>query len=159
MTVTYQSLVNLKESADLLRCSPSFYNEPRYDGVMINTDKGAYIGQLIQLFECEYLSQRYPLALVHPFDIKVTDGRQRWKFQRDKDLGFYRLRARPRVFSQFVSIYSIIRGVLLVEDSSSDLSNGQDYFVVDTVDADMFFRMKKVSGLLKYRKLASLKKD
>ncbi|PBK84231.1 hypothetical protein ARMGADRAFT_854184, partial [Armillaria gallica] len=116
LTVIYQSLVNLKESADLLRCSPSFYNESHYDGVMINTDKGAYIGQLIQLFECEYLSQRYPLALVHPFDVKVTDGGQRWKFQRDKDLGFYCLRARPRVFSQFVSIYSIIHGVLLVED-------------------------------------------
>ncbi|PBK93072.1 hypothetical protein ARMGADRAFT_1030502 [Armillaria gallica] len=114
LTVTYQSLVNLKESADLLRCSPSFYNEPRYDGVMINTDKGAYIGQLIQLFE------------FHPFDVKVTDGGQRWKFQRDKDLGFYCLHAHPQVFSQFVSIYSIIRGVLLVEDSSSDLSNGQD---------------------------------
>ncbi|KAK0219569.1 hypothetical protein EDD85DRAFT_924068 [Armillaria nabsnona] len=112
LTVTYQSLVNLKESADLLRCSPSFYNEPRYDGVMINTDKGAYIGQLIQLFECEYLSQQYLLALVHSFDVTVTDGGQCWKFQQDKDLGFYRLRACLRVFSQLVSIYSIIHGVL-----------------------------------------------
>ncbi|KAK0471475.1 hypothetical protein IW261DRAFT_1425114 [Armillaria novae-zelandiae] len=159
LTVTYQSLVNLKESADLLRCSPSFYNHPRYDGVIINTDKGAYIGQLIQLFECEYLEQRYPLALVHPFDLTVTDGGECWKFQRDKDLGLYRLRARPRVFSQIVSIYSIIRGVLLVKDNSSDLSNGQDYFVVDTIDTDMFFRMKRLTGVLKYRNVASLKKD
>ncbi|KAK0490118.1 hypothetical protein EDD18DRAFT_1080586, partial [Armillaria luteobubalina] len=159
LTVTYQSLVNFKESADLLHCSPNFYNAPRYDGVIINTEKGVYIGQLIQLFECEYLEQRYPLALVHPFDVTVTDGGQHWKFQQDKDLGFYRLRACPWVFSQFVSIYSIIRGVLLVEDNSSDLSNGQDYFVVDTIDADMFFRMKKIAGLLKYHNVASLKKD
>ncbi|KAK0460753.1 hypothetical protein IW261DRAFT_1349625, partial [Armillaria novae-zelandiae] len=159
LTVNYQSLVNFKKSTDLLRCSPSFYNHPRYDGVIINTNKGAYIGQLVQLFECEYLEQRYPLALVHPFDITVTDGRQRWKHQCDRDLGFYRVHARPRVYSQFVSIYAIIRGVLLVEDNSSDLSNGHDYFVVDTVDSDIFFRMKKIKSLLKYRKVDALKKD
>ncbi|KAK0483354.1 hypothetical protein IW261DRAFT_1549818 [Armillaria novae-zelandiae] len=147
LTVTYQSLVNLKESADLLHCSPSFYNHPCYDGVIINTDKGAYIGQLIQPFE------------FHPFDLTVTDGGEHWKFQRDKDLGFYCLRAHPQVFSQIVSIYSIIRGVLLVKDNSSDLSNGQDYFVVDTIDTDMFFRMKRLTGVLKYRNVASLKKD
>ncbi|KAK0479440.1 hypothetical protein EDD18DRAFT_1113786 [Armillaria luteobubalina] len=73
------SLINFKKSTDLLRCSPSFYNHPRYDGVIINTDEGVYIGRLVQLFECEYLEQRYPLALVHPFDITVTDGRQHWK--------------------------------------------------------------------------------
>ncbi|KAK0492034.1 hypothetical protein EDD18DRAFT_1080209 [Armillaria luteobubalina] len=159
LTVNYQSLVNFKKSTDLLRCSPSFYNHPRYDGVIINTDEGVYIGRLVQLFECEYLEQRYPLALVHPFDITVTDGRQHWKHRRDKDLGFYRIRAHPRVYSQFVSIYAIICGVLLVEDNSSDLSNGQDYFVVDTVDADIFFRMKRIKSLLKYQKVDSLKKD
>ncbi|KAK0492589.1 hypothetical protein EDD18DRAFT_1108963 [Armillaria luteobubalina] len=81
LAVTYQSLVNFKESADLLHCSPNFYNVPCYDGVIINTEKGVYIGQLIQLFECEYLEQQYPLALVHPFDVTVTDGGQHWKFQ------------------------------------------------------------------------------
>ncbi|KAK0470789.1 hypothetical protein EDD18DRAFT_1315381 [Armillaria luteobubalina] len=159
LTVNYQSLVNFKKSTDLLRCNPSFYNNPRYDGVIINTDRGVYIGRLIQLFECEYLEQKYPLALVHPFDITVTDGRQRWKHQHDRDLGFYRVRARPRVYSQFVSIYAIIRGVLLVEDNSSDLGNGQDYFVVDTIDSDMFFRMKKIKSLLKYQRVDTLKKD
>ncbi|KAK0465700.1 hypothetical protein IW261DRAFT_1553974 [Armillaria novae-zelandiae] len=58
------SLVNFKKSTDLLRCSPSFYNHPCYDGVIINTNRRAYIGQLVQLFECEYLEQRYPLALI-----------------------------------------------------------------------------------------------
>ncbi|KAK0482734.1 hypothetical protein IW261DRAFT_1550495 [Armillaria novae-zelandiae] len=159
LTVNYQSLVNFKNSTDLLRCSPSFYNHPHYDGVIINTNRGAYIGWLVQLFECEYLEQRYPLALVHPFDITVTDGREHWKHQRDRDLGFYRVRACPRVYSQFVSIYAIIRGVLLVEDNSSDLSNGHDHFVVDTVDSDIFFRMKKIKSLLKYQKVDSLKKD
>ncbi|KAK0471581.1 hypothetical protein IW261DRAFT_1344360, partial [Armillaria novae-zelandiae] len=159
LTVNYQSLVNFKNSTDLLCCSPSFYNHPRYDGVIINTNRGAYIGRLVQLFECEYLEQRYPLALVHPFDITVTDGREHWKHQCDRDLGFYRVCACPRVYSQFVSIYAIIHGVLLVEDNSSDLSNGHDHFVVDTVDSDIFFRMKKIKSLLKYRKIDSLKKD
>ncbi|KAK0467597.1 hypothetical protein IW261DRAFT_1553860 [Armillaria novae-zelandiae] len=159
LTVNYQSLVNFKKSTDLLRCSPSFYNHPHYDGVIINTNRGAYIGQLVQLFECEYLEQRYPLALVHPFDITVTDGRQCWKHQCDRDLGFYHVCARPRVYSQFVSIYAIICGVLLVEDNSSDLSNGHDYFVVDTVDSDIFFRMKKIKSLLKYQNIDTLKKD
>ncbi|KAK0471415.1 hypothetical protein IW261DRAFT_1572106 [Armillaria novae-zelandiae] len=44
LTVNYQSLVNFKKSTDLLRCSPSFYNHPHYDGVIINTNRGAYIG-------------------------------------------------------------------------------------------------------------------
>ncbi|KAK0483052.1 hypothetical protein EDD18DRAFT_1112326 [Armillaria luteobubalina] len=51
------SLVNFKKSTDLLCCSPSFYNHPCYDGVIINTDEGVYIGRLVQLFECEYLEQ------------------------------------------------------------------------------------------------------
>ncbi|KAK0457561.1 uncharacterized protein EV420DRAFT_1621072 [Desarmillaria tabescens] len=51
--------------------------------------------KLIQLFECEFNEQKYPLALVHPYDAPVTDGHLRWKHQRDKDLGFYRVRACP----------------------------------------------------------------
>ncbi|PBK62835.1 hypothetical protein ARMSODRAFT_990404 [Armillaria solidipes] len=138
LSVHYQSYVNLKQAADLLWCSPMFYNHPRYDGVIINTTDGLYVAQLIQLFECEFDGQKYPLALVHPYDAPVTDGHLRWKHQRDKDLGFYRVRARPRIHSAFVSIYSIIRGALLVADADSDLSNGQDYFIIDIIDTDMF---------------------
>ncbi len=49
-----------------------FYNHPRYDGVINNTTNGLYVAQLIQLFECEFDRQRYPLALVHPYDAPVT---------------------------------------------------------------------------------------
>ncbi|KAK0443658.1 uncharacterized protein EV420DRAFT_1277887, partial [Desarmillaria tabescens] len=138
LSVNYQSYINLKQNSDLLRCSPMFYNHPRYDGVIVNTTDGLYVAELIQLFECEFNEQKYPLALVHPYDAPVTDGHLRWKHQRDKDLGFYRVRACPRIHSAFVSIYSIVHDALLVKDADSDLNNGQDYFIVDIIDTDMF---------------------
>ncbi len=125
-----------------------FYNHPQYDGVIINTTDGLYVAQWIQLFECEFDGQRYPLALVHAYAAPVTDGHLRWKHQRDKDLRLYQVRAHPRIHSAFVSIYSIIHGALLVADADSDLSNGQDYFIVDIIDTDMYLRFKEIGSKL-----------
>ncbi|OAX43175.1 hypothetical protein K503DRAFT_709034 [Rhizopogon vinicolor AM-OR11-026] len=95
---------------DCLRCSPQFFGAPRFDCVSIQMiDEKVILGHLLFLFECP-----------------------------DKDLGLFRVRARPRAEAQFIPLQSIIRGALPVQDGYFD------FLVVDTVDSDMFLRVKKM---------------
>ncbi|KAK0437439.1 uncharacterized protein EV420DRAFT_1669760 [Desarmillaria tabescens] len=83
----------------------------------------------------------FPLALVRPLDEPV--GTTTAKL--DKDLGFYRVRARKKEKSVFVSVYMIIRGALLVEDFGAKPGDGfKEYLIVDSIDSDMFLRMKSL---------------
>ena len=75
----------------------------------------------------------YNLALVHPLD-RPSGTRQ----QKDVDLQFLRLRARPCKSAEFVFLSSIIRGALVVPDFSLQ----GDHFLVDTVDGDIFLRYR-----------------
>ncbi len=126
---------------DYLRCSPDFYNHPRYDCVIVEGSEGSFFAQIIMLFSCVVGGKSFPLALVHPFDKPVATSNAKL----DKDLGFYRVQARKRVQSTFISIYAIIRGVLLVEDYRFKSTDGvKEYLVVDSVDSDLFLRMKSL---------------
>lgn len=121
-----------QQHTDYLRCSPKFFGAPHFDCVFIKmTEEKVILGRLLFLFECSVGDHRLPLALVHPFDAP-TGARLR----KDKDLNFFRVCARPRGQAQFFSINSIIRGALLVQDTHFD------YLVVDTIDTDMFLRVK-----------------
>ena len=62
--------------------------------------------------------------------------------RKDKDLGLYRLQLKTKQY-EIISLESIVRGALLVPDSARP---GQ-YLVVDTVDGDMFLRMKSLTFL------------
>lgn len=59
--------------------------------------------------------------------------------RKDKDLGLYRLQLKAKKH-KIISLESIVRGAVLVPESK----NSVEYFVVDTVDADMFLRMKSL---------------
>ena len=59
--------------------------------------------------------------------------------RKDKDLGLYRVQKKANPY-KIISVQSIVRGALLVQDSE----NPDDYFVVDTVDADIFLRMQSL---------------
>ena len=59
--------------------------------------------------------------------------------RKDKDLGIYRLQLRARGH-QIISLESVVRGALIV----SDADKPEEYLVVDTVDTDMFLRMKQL---------------
>ncbi|KAI0308427.1 hypothetical protein OF83DRAFT_1180860 [Amylostereum chailletii] len=61
----------------------------------------------------------------------------------DRDLGLLRVRAKPLVHSEFISVKSIVRGALLVED----FDKPGDYLVVDTTDGDMFLQCKALLRL------------
>ncbi|KAK0504193.1 hypothetical protein EDD18DRAFT_1345071 [Armillaria luteobubalina] len=140
----YPSLADWRLATDILRCSPNFNHCPRYDFVLLDTVGGPLFAQLVMVFECTIHEKTFPLMLVRPFD-QPTEG---YSAQKDQDLGFYRVRtdmkkSEPRL----VSIYSVLRGALLIEDHdfSSQDKDVKEYLVVDVVDADMFLRMQSLS--------------
>ncbi len=139
----YPSLADWRITIDILRCSPSFNHRPCYDFVLVDTVDGPLFAQLVMVFECTVREKTFPLMLIRPFD-QPTEGHSA---QKDQDLGFYRVRtdmkkSEPRL----VSIYSVIRGALLIEDSdfNPEDENAKEYLVVDVVDADMFLRMQSL---------------
>ncbi|KAG2757673.1 hypothetical protein P692DRAFT_20842876 [Suillus brevipes Sb2] len=56
------------------------------------------------------------------------------RLMRDNDMGLWHVRAKPRISSEIISVQSIIRGAALANDPETD----GDYFVIHTVDTDMF---------------------
>ncbi|KAF4608818.1 hypothetical protein EYR40_001171 [Pleurotus pulmonarius] len=138
LTVNYESTVDWREETDLLRCNPHFQGAPRYDHVIIKTARPTSLGtdivaQLLMMFSIAVNEITYNLALVHPLD-RPSGATQ----QKDVDLQFLRLRARPRKSAEFVFLSSIIRGALVVPDFGLK----GDYLLVDTVDSDIFLRYR-----------------
>ncbi|KAG1896768.1 uncharacterized protein F5891DRAFT_1130156 [Suillus fuscotomentosus] len=113
--INYESLVDWHVSADYLRCSSMFHGLPQYDFVILQTEASVIFAQLLMVFTC-----------------MVGDE--------DKDFDFWRVKAKPRVSVEFFSVQSIIRGCVLVEDSSRP----NEALVVDTLDTDMFLRIKEI---------------
>ncbi|KAK0435646.1 hypothetical protein EV421DRAFT_1892516 [Armillaria borealis] len=141
LKVNYENTVDWTTSTDYLRCSPNFYNHPRYDYLLVDSAEHPFFAQLIMVFTCVIGGKEFPLALIHPFDQPVDAATEKL----DKDLGFYRVRARKRQESAFVSVYMIIRGALLVEDFRVKPADGfKEYLIVDSVDSDLFLRMKSL---------------
>ncbi|KAK0467480.1 hypothetical protein IW261DRAFT_1680440 [Armillaria novae-zelandiae] len=137
----YSSIVDWCFMTDILRCSPNFHSRPRYNFILLKTDQGPMFAQLVLVFECVVHGTTYPLMLVRPFGEAVGP-----MSQKDRDLGFYRVRTKIESNPFIISIYSVIRGALLIKDVTNQ--GGQpvkDYFVVDMIDADMFLRMQKLS--------------
>ncbi|KAG1831089.1 hypothetical protein EV424DRAFT_1343214 [Suillus variegatus] len=136
LRVNYESLVDWKQYTNYLQCNPQFFNTPRFDWVFIRTQNGVILGRLVFLFQCAIGNDILSLALVHPFDAP-TGPRPR----QDKQLNFLRVHAQPCAKAKFFSVQSIICGALLVQDSGS---NPLDYFVVDTIDTDMFLCVREM---------------
>jgi hypothetical protein len=140
LKVNFESAVDWRQAADFLRCSPKFHSRLRQDFVIVQTATGQPIfAQLLLLFKCRFAGKDYPLALIQPFDQPIP-ARERPK--KDKDLDLYRVRARPRKLAEFIFMDSIIRGALLV--NSFDSQYGDECFVIDTVDTDMFLQLRSL---------------
>ena len=58
---------------------------------------------------------------------------------KDRDLGIYRLHLKAKGY-EIISLQSLVHGALLVPDPK----HPGEYLVVDTIDADMFLRMKSL---------------
>ncbi|KAF7973288.1 hypothetical protein HWV62_15663 [Athelia sp. TMB] len=135
LKVDFAHAVDWRTAEDYLRCNPTFHGHPRYDSVIYPTDKGLVFAQLILLFNCTVADATHSIALVQPYDEHIPASERPKK---DRDLGLLRYRARRRKFSEFISVSSIIRGALLVQDPDVP----DERFVVDVVDTDMFLRLQ-----------------
>jgi len=124
-------MVNWKDSEDLLRCNESFFHQPRYDHVLVMDEGGFFFAKLLSLFKFQTDSQSHSLALVQVYSKPSGSVRRK-----DRELSLYRVRVRSNPYA-IIALGSIVRGALLVEDTNFQ----GDYFVVDTVDGDMFLRM------------------
>ena len=100
-------------------------------------EHGHFFARLLHLFEVTVGEHLHAIAYVESYC--RPSGSMRRK---DKDLGLYRLQLKTKQY-EIISLESIVRGALLVPDSARP---GQ-YLVVDTVDGDMFLRMKSLTFL------------
>lgn len=112
-----------------------FHGLPRNDFVILQTEASVIFAQLLMVFTCMVGDVQYPIVLTLPYDQPVG-ARPR----KDKDFDFWRVKAKPRVSAEFFSVQSIIRGCVLVEDSSRP----NEALVVDTLDTDTFLRIKEI---------------
>ncbi|KAJ7248079.1 hypothetical protein C8J57DRAFT_1438022 [Mycena rebaudengoi] len=138
LNVFFQSLDNWEDDSDYLRCSPMFYGYPRYDAAIVKTSTGTLFAQLIYIFACRIGDKVHAFALIQPMDAGTGQ-----LTSKDKVLGFYRVRAKPRQNSEFISVHSIIRGALLIPAGDKH----REFLVVDVVDPDMFLRLKSMYPL------------
>src|ERR1700722_5485765 len=127
LTICYESTVDWKPHSDYLRCSPRFHNHPRYDCVIVSTVDRIFFAQLIFVFSCaiDNSDMTHSIALIHPFDT-LTSTRN----QLDNSLHLIRLQKRSPTLSEFISVQSIIRGALIMED----IDNPGNALIIDTVD-------------------------
>ncbi|KAL0057494.1 hypothetical protein AAF712_015864 [Marasmius tenuissimus] len=133
LKVNYESYENWKVTTDHLRCNPDFHKHARYNFIIYKagTDQPVF-AQLKHLFVCEIGEEKYALAYVESYETINIRRRSR----SDRDFGL--LRIRP-VKHEFIWVDSIIRGALAADSVASE--DGR--IVVDTLDYDMFLRVKK----------------
>jgi hypothetical protein len=74
-------------------------------------------------------------ALILPLDAPTANVKKK-----DKLLRFRRVRAQARKNSEFISLYSIIRGTVLVANSD----RAGDFLVFDVSDGDTCLRLKSL---------------
>lgn len=77
----------------------------------------------------------YRLAFIQPYDEPILP---RDRPKKDDDLGLLRVRSRKSS-----DVESIVRGALLATDP--DVNRKHDRLVIDTVDTDMFLRLRSLT--------------
>jgi len=77
------------------------------------------------------------MALILPFDRPIPLVNRR----RDRDLRLTRVRSRKQLESAVVDTETIIRGALLTQEYDYP----GEYFILDAIDDDFWWRMKSVS--------------
>jgi hypothetical protein len=143
LRVTYTCSTDWALKVDHLRCNPSFLGHPRYDCVIINGDPDIFWAQLLALFTFMVRETQLLLAYVQPYkpiyqyaNCTVTDS----------ELELLRLRKKPPKDAMFISVYSILRGTVLIP-SRGDTTNdpgAADHFVFDLLDPAMFLRCQEI---------------
>ncbi|EIW75653.1 hypothetical protein CONPUDRAFT_65680 [Coniophora puteana RWD-64-598 SS2] len=153
MKINYESVETWKMCTDLLRCTPSFYDKPRYDCAIVHLDADPDAFGIVRLifpfkFTIPELGANctpFQAVLVQPYTGVVDSEKGPRTRRTDTDLGFLRVKAQPRSEAFVIPADSIIRGALLFPD----FRRPDEFLVNDYIDGDMFLRMKdlKWAGL------------
>ena len=132
-------MVDWSTQADLLRCNPKFHGSQRYDFLItdLGPPQGLVFAKLVCLFTCTSGTRVHPLALVQVLGYQPRTGSVR---DIDRKLSIFRWSLRARNRCEIISIRTIVRGALLIQDAKYS----GDYFVVDAVDTDMFLQVKQM---------------
>lgn len=91
--------------------------------------------KLFFVFTVTVLDTVYPLALVQRMDFMTQVRRV------DAELSLYRLHTHAKNMFSFIPARSIVRGAYLYPVPDR---RGLQFFAVDTIDADMFLRLKDI---------------
>ncbi|KAG1836200.1 hypothetical protein DFJ58DRAFT_669890, partial [Suillus subalutaceus] len=59
-----------------LQCSPSFFESPRYDCVIVKTQDQPFFACLVYLFRCSISETVLSLMLIHPYDVAISHCRR-----------------------------------------------------------------------------------
>ena len=102
-------------------------------------------GQLRLAFVCAIRDKRYALGLIWPMNIlpaaantPVGNTSNAAELKMDRELGLCRVRMKQRL--EFILLQSIVRNAVLYKDPEK----ASDYITVDTIDSDMFLRLKEL---------------
>lgn len=142
MKVLYDSVIEWTHKSNIVRCNPDFHHRERYDYVLVKIDDNSFIfAQLLYIFTIQYGKSMHTLALILPMDVPPPlAGRSR-----DAALRFTRVLARPYSKSAIIDINTIVRGALLVREYGACFEIAHtSHIVVDTIDADMWWRLKSI---------------
>ncbi|KAA1480067.1 hypothetical protein DENSPDRAFT_789887, partial [Dentipellis sp. KUC8613] len=139
LQVSYESMVNWQETTDYLRCSPLFNKHQRYDFVIVDAIPKPIFAQLLMIFTCTVLGSDFAIAFIRPLNARGISQKQK---DIDDNLDLHRVRSKPMADSGFIFVRSIQRGALLINDP--DHWPEFDFFVVDTIDGDMFLRCQEL---------------
>ena len=121
-------MVDWKLTTNHLRCNESFHGHERHDHVLVQLGNSHFFAHLLHLLKVRVGKQLHALAYVKSY-CRPPGSLQR----KDKDFGLYRLQTRAKQY-EIIPLDSIVRGALLTPDPD----NPGQYFIVDTIDADMF---------------------
>ena len=135
-------MVDWHLNTDHLRSTPSFFNKgSRYDCVVFKdgTPRGECLfGKLRLVFITQVAQVDYPVALIEVLDVVHHGACPIF----DCDLGLCHVRSWGRNAEPLwlIPAQRIVWGALIVKDHGCEI--GDEYFVVDVVDSDMFLRCK-----------------
>ncbi|KAF9462181.1 hypothetical protein BDZ94DRAFT_1368680 [Collybia nuda] len=139
LKVKYNCLSDWKIKTNYLRCNKNFHGHSRYDCVLIKS-ASPYFARLVCLISCQVNGKEHSVALVQPYELNPTRNLSQAQRDTDRDLELIRLRENFRSQCEFISIHSIVRGVVLVysDEKTSYGTASADYFLFDLLDQDIF---------------------
>jgi hypothetical protein len=137
--VKYESEADWLVKTDYLRCNPMFYGRPRYDFLILDLPepRGRIFAKLVTAFVCRVDEHDCQFVLVQALEKKIREPMR----EVDRGLSIHRWNIRARNRCEVFPLAYVVRGAVLVADTSY----AGDYFVIDTLDRDMFLRVNSSS--------------